>query len=160
MPRRKKTEFIREIGVDTRFESPVVQKMINVIMWQGKKNVARTIVYDALDIIAKKAGGDDKKALEFFNKALNQAMPFVEVRPRRVGGGVLQIPSEVAPKRRLSLALRWIIQGAAGRSGKSMGQRLAAELLDAYEGKGGAIKKRAEVQRLAESNRAFSHFAW
>jgi small subunit ribosomal protein S7 len=160
MPRRKKTEFIREIGVDARFESAVIQKMINVIMWRGKKNAARTIVYDAIDILIKKSSGDEKKALDLFNKALNQAMPFVEVRPRRVGGSVYQIPMEVDPKRRLSLALRWIIQSAKSRSGRTMGQRLAAELLEAYEGKGGAIKKRAEVQRLAEANRAFSHFAW
>lgn len=160
MPRRKKSDFTRDVGVDLRFESSLVQKFINVIMRCGEKNIARDIVYGAMDILAKKAGGDDKKALEFFTKAFNQVTPLVEVRPRRVGGSVYQIPREVDTKRRTSLAMRWIIGAAQGRPGKTMSQRLAGELVEAYEGRGGAVKKKSEVQRMAEANRAFSHYAW
>lgn len=160
MPRRKKASFTRDAGVDPRFNSPVIQQFINVIMERGKKSVARRIVYDALDVIAKKNNGDDKKALEYFNKAFDQIVPVVEVRPRRVGGSVYQIPVEVAPRRARSLGMRWLINAASSRSGKTMGQRLAYELFDALEGRGGAVKKRSDVQRMAEANRAFSHYAW
>ncbi len=160
MPRRKKKDFTRDTGVDLRFESPLIQKFINIIMERGKKSVACSIVYEAMDILVKKSGGDDKKAYELFNKAFNQIAPFVEVRPRRVGGSVYQIPMEVPQKRRGSLAMRWVIAAAQARSGKSMSQKLAAEFLDAIEGRGGAVKKKTEVQRMAEANRAFSHYAW
>lgn len=160
MPRRKKASFVRDSGVDARFNSPLVQQLINVIMERGKKSVARRIVYDAFDIIAKKTNSDDKKSLEFFNKAFEEIVPVVEVRPRRVGGSVYQIPTEVAPRRARSLGMRWLIKAAAARSGKTMGQRLANELFDAREGRGGAVKKRSDVQRMAEANRAFSHYAW
>jgi small subunit ribosomal protein S7 len=159
MPRRKKSDFTRDVGVDLRFESPLIQKFINIILKRGKKSIACSIVYGAMDILARKAG-DDKKAYELFNKAFNQIAPFVEVRPRRVGGSVYQIPMEVPPKRRSSLTMRWTISAAQARSGKNMSQKLAAELLDAVEGRGGAVKKKVEVQRMAEANRAFSHFAW
>lgn len=160
MPRNKKTEFTRDVGVDPRFESPVIQKFINVVMRKGKKNTARDIVYSAMDILAKKHGGDDRKAFEIFIKAFDQVTPLVEVRPRRVGGSVYQVPREVNPKRKRSLAMRWLITAAAGRSGKNMAQRLAGEILEAYEGRGGAMKRKTEVQRMAEANRAFSHYAW
>jgi small subunit ribosomal protein S7 len=160
MPRRKKSDFTRNVGVDLRFESPVIQKLINIIMERGKKSIACAIVYGAMDILAKKVGNDDKKAYELFNKAFNQIAPFVEVRPRRVGGSVYQIPMEVPAKRRGSLTMRWTITAAQSRPGKSMAQKLAAELLDAIEGRGAAVKKKNEVQRMAEANRAFSHYAW
>lgn len=160
MPRRRRAEFKREIGVDPRFKSSLVQKLINTIMHDGKRSVAQSVVYDAMDVIVKKAGNDDQKALDYFNKALDQVTPRVEVRPKRVGGSVYQIPTEVIPKRRQALALRWLIGSARSRGDKTMGQRLAHEILDAFEGRGGAVKKRSDVQRMAEANRAFSHFAW
>lgn len=161
MPRRKKEAAQKRIiGVDPVYGSELVQKLINVVMWRGKKNAARTIVYDALDILTKKAQGDKNKALELFNKSFGQLMPAVEVRARRVGGSVYQIPREVAPDRARALAMRWLIGAAKVRTGETMGIRLAHELLDAYEGRGTAVKKKADVHRMAESNRAFSHFAW
>ncbi|BDC34313.1 30S ribosomal protein S7 [Candidatus Dependentiae bacterium Noda2021] len=162
MPRRKKegVSFKRDIGVDTRYGSPVIQKLINVIMWRGKKNAARTIVYDAIDVLIKKSNGDQNKALELFFRALDQLVPHVEVRPRRVGGSVYQIPMEVNPDRARALAMRWLIGAAKERSDKTMGIRLAYELLEAVEGRGGAVKKKIDVHRMAEANRAFSHYAW
>ena len=160
MPRRRKEDYTRDIGVDPRFSSPLIQKFINMVMWRGKKNTARNIVYGAMDEIIKKQKGDDKKALELFRKAYDQIVPVVEVRPRRVGGSVYQIPVEVPRKRAQSLALRWLLEGAASRGDKNMALRLAHELMDASEGRGGAVKKRSDVQRMAEANRAFSHYAF
>jgi small subunit ribosomal protein S7 len=160
MPRRKKAEFKREIGVDARFKSPLIQKLINTMMHDGKRSTSQAIVYSAMDFLAKKAGNDDQKALEIVNKAFEQVVPRVEVRPKRVGGSVYQIPTEVPQKRRQALALRWLIQAARSRGDKTMWQRLAYEMLEAVEGKGGAVKKRSDVQRMAEANRAFSHYAW
>jgi small subunit ribosomal protein S7 len=113
-----------------------------------------------MDMVIKKMGSDEQKALDYFNKALDQITPRVEVRPKRVGGSVYQIPTEVIPKRRQALALRWLIHSARSRGDKTMEQRLAYEIFDAFEGKGGAVKKRSDVQRMAEANRAFSHYAW
>lgn len=160
MPRRKKVNLVRDVGVDPRFGSQLIQKLINVIMERGKKNTARRIVYGAFDTIIKKNNGDEQKALELFQKAYDQIIPFVEVRARRVGGGVYQIPVEVPTQRARSLGLRWLIQGARSRPDKTMIFRLAYEILDASEGRGMAVKKRTEVQRMAEANRAFSHYAW
>lgn len=160
MPRHKKVEFVRDVGVDERFGSPLVQKFINVVMKCGKKSIAQKIVYQAMDVLGKGAEGDDKKILEFFLKAFEQVVPHVEVRSRRVGGGVYQVPVEVNEKRKQALALRWIVAAAAARHDKVMGLRLAHELLDAGKGTGGAVKKRTEMQRMAEANRAFSHYAW
>lgn len=160
MPRRRKEDYTRDIGVDPRFSSPLIQKFINIVMWRGKKNTARNIVYGAIDEIAKKNKNDEKKALEIFQKAYSQIVPVVEVRPRRVGGSVYQIPVEVPRKRAQSLALRWLLEGAASRGDKTMALRLAHELIDASEGRGGAVKKRSDVQRMAEANRAFSHYAF
>ena len=160
MARRKSVNFVRNVGVDARFSSEAVQKFINVIMWRGKKNAARTIMYDAMDVLLKKVGGDQVKALDLFDKALEKVTPLVEVKPRRVGGGVYQVPAEVAPNRGRALAFRWLIIAAKVRPDKTMGLRLGNELLDAVEGRGNAIKKRLEVHKMAESNRAFSHFAW
>lgn len=161
MPRRKNTSIKkRDIGVDCRYGSPLLQKFINVIMWRGKKNAARKIVYDAMDILTKKAQGNQEKALEMFKRSFDQVVPLVEVKPRRVGGSVYQIPGEVSPDRARSLAMRWIIGAAKVRTGKTMGVRLANEMLDALEGRGAAVKKKADVHRMAEANRAFSHYAW
>jgi small subunit ribosomal protein S7 len=160
MPRHKKSEFSRDIGVDQRFQSPLIQKLINTVMERGKKSLACAIVYEAFDIIAKKTENNDQKAFECFSQAFENVVPLVEVAPRRVGGSVYQIPREVAPRRARALGIRWIISAAAARSNKTMGQRLAYEILDAFENRGGAVKKRGDVQRMAESNRAFSHFAW
>ncbi len=160
MPRRRKEDYSRDIGVDPRFLSNRLQKLINMVMWRGKKNTARNIVYGAMDELVKKSKGDEKKALELFNKAYEAIMPVVEVRPRRVGGSVQQIPVEVPRKRAQSLASGWLIEGAASRNDETMGLRLARELMDASEGRGVAVKKRSDVQRMAEANRAFSHYAF
>lgn len=160
MPRRKSVNFIRPIGQDPLYGSETVQKLINIVMWRGKKNVARNIVYNALDLLAKKAGGDKDKGFEIFNKSLDQLMPTLEVRPRRVGGSVYQVPVEVKPHRRRVLAMRWLLKAAETRPNKTMGERLANELLDAYEGKGAAFKKKTDVHKMAEANRAFAYFAW
>ncbi|MBU4270051.1 30S ribosomal protein S7 [Candidatus Dependentiae bacterium] len=159
MPRRKSVNAIRDIGTDFRFDSFVVQKLINMIMERGKKDLACSIVYEAFDVIAEKNGGDDK-AYQIFEKAISQIKPSVEVKSRRVGGGVYQIPTEVMPRRALALALRWLIESASDRSDKTMGQRLASEILEASQGRGNSFKKKTDVHRMAEANRAFSHFAW
>ncbi len=161
MPRRKTVAtFKREIGVDLRFGSPLIQRFINTILKRGKKNLARTIVYEAMDVLVKKSNGDGKQGYALFEKAMDQIKPFVEVKSRRVGGGVYQIPTEVRPDRALALSFRWLIESASKRKDKTMGRRLAAELLEAVENRGNAIKKKTDVHRMAEANRAFSHYAW
>jgi len=160
MPRRKKENFSRNIGADPIYGSELVQKFINIVMVCGKKNAARKIVYDALEMLSKKTDGDKEKALELFSKAFNQVLPVVEVRSRRVGGSVYQVPREVSHGRGNALAMRWIIAAAKARQGKTMGMRLAYELLDANEGRGAAVKKKSDAHRMAEANRAFSHYAW
>lgn len=160
MPRRKKLLLKRDVGVDARFQSEIVQKLINIIMKCGKKSIARGIVYEAFDIISQKMNGDENRAFGLFEKALENIKPFVEVRSRRVGGGVYQIPTEVRAGRQMSLCFRWLIDAAANRADKTMGKRLAAELLEAADGHGNAVKKKTDVHRMAEANRAFSHYAW
>ena len=154
MPRRRDVPK-REILPDPKFGSVEVTKFINVIMLDGKKAVAERIVYGAFAQIEEKTG---KSALEVFNNAINNVRPLVEVKSRRVGGANYQVPVEVRPVRRLALAMRWLRASAKSRSEKSMPQRLAGELLDASENRGGAVKKRDEVHRMAEANKAFSHF--
>jgi small subunit ribosomal protein S7 len=160
MPRRKSVNLIRDVGVDPLYGSELVQKLINVVMWRGKKNAARTIVYDALGILSKKAGGGTDKAIKLLHKALEGITPVIEVRARRVGGGVYQVPTEVSEHRARSLALRWLVGSASKRNDKTMGLRLGYELLEASEGKGAAVKKKQDVHKMAEANRAFSHYAW
>lgn len=160
MSRRKGIDYRRDIGVDDRFQSETVQKLINVVMWRGKKNVARAIVYNAIDRIIKKMGGNEEKGLEVFYKGIDQLIPSIEVRARRVGGSVYQIPREVQPRRARALAFRWLLTAAAARSNKDMGERLAYELIDASEGRGNAVKKKLDVHRMADANRAFSHYSW
>lgn len=160
MPRRKSVNYKRDIGVDLKYGSELVQKFINVIMNQGKKSIARTIMYDAIDVLIKKNNGDKEQGLKTFYRAFENVVPAVEVKPRRVGGSVYQIPAEVRPNRARALAIRWVIAASKSRSDKTMGQRLAQELLEAHEGRGAAVKKKADVHRMAEANRAFSHYAW
>jgi small subunit ribosomal protein S7 len=154
MPRRREIPK-REILPDPKFSSQDVAKFMNVIMTRGKKSVAERIVYGALDQISKKSGKDP---IEVFTTALNNAKPMVEVKSRRVGGANYQVPVEVRPVRRTALAMRWLREAARKRSEKSMWSRLASELMEAAEGKGGAIKKREEVHRMAEANKAFAHY--
>jgi small subunit ribosomal protein S7 len=155
MPRRREIQP-REVLPDPKFINIEVAKFINVIMTRGKKSVAESIVYGALEQIQKKGAGKD--ALEVFVQALQNVRPAVEVKSRRVGGANYQVPVEVRPVRRTALAMRWIREAARKRGEKSMDVRLAGELLEAAEGKGGAVKKREEVHRMAEANKAFSHF--
>ena len=154
MPRRREVPK-RDILPDPKFGSQDVSKFVNVLMTAGKKSVAERIIYGALDQVAKKSGKD---ALEVFNQALSNARPMVEVKSRRVGGANYQVPVEVRPTRRMALAMRWLRESARKRGEKSMGIRLAGELMDAAEGRGGAVKKREEVHRMAEANKAFAHY--
>ena len=154
MPRRREVPK-RDILTDPKFGSVDLSKFMNVIMESGKKAVAERIIYGALEQVEKKAGKDP---LEIFVVALNNIKPMVEVKSRRVGGANYQVPVEVRPVRRVALAMRWLKESARKRGEKSMAQRLANELLEAVEGRGGAMKKRDEVHRMAEANKAFSHF--
>jgi len=154
MPRRREVPK-REILPDPKFSSTELTKFVNVIMLDGKKAVAERIVYGALDQIGKKSGKDP---LEVFTLAINNVKPMVEVKSRRVGGANYQVPVEVRPVRRLALAMRWLREAAKKRGEKSMPLRLAGELAEAAEGRGGAMKKREEVHRMAEANKAFAHF--
>ena len=154
MPRRREVPK-RDILPDPKFHSQDVTKFVNVIMLDGKKAVAERIVYGAFEQIETKAG---KNALEVFTAALNNVKPIIEVKSRRVGGANYQVPVEVRPIRRQALAMRWLKESARKRGEKSMPQRLAGELLEAAESRGGAMKKRDEVHRMAEANKAFAHF--
>lgn len=154
MPRRR-VAAKREILPDPKFGNTVLAKFMNHVMVSGKKSVAEKIVYGALDSMASKQGGDP---LELFEKALEAIQPLVEVKSRRVGGATYQVPVEVRPSRRQALAMRWLVDAARGRGEKSMAQRLANEMMDAAEGKGSAVKKREDVHRMAEANKAFSHY--
>jgi small subunit ribosomal protein S7 len=154
MPRRREVPK-REILADPKFASVEVAKFVNVLMTSGKKSVAERIIYGAFANISEKSG---KNPLEVFTAALSNAKPMVEVKSRRVGGANFQVPVEVRPTRRSALAMRWLREAARKRGEKSMDARLAGELLDASENRGGAVKKREEVHRMAEANKAFSHF--
>ena len=154
MPRRREVPK-RDILPDPKFANIDVAKFINVLMDSGKKSVAERIIYGALDQIEKRAGKDP---LEIFVIALNNIKPMVEVKSRRVGGANYQVPVEVRPSRRMALSMRWLREAARKRAEKSMAQRLAGELLEAAEGRGAAMKKREEVHRMAEANKAFSHY--
>lgn len=154
MPRRR-VAAKREILPDPKFGSQVLAKFMNQLMVSGKKSISEKIVYGALDIIAEKT---KKNPVEVFEKALESVRPVVEVKSRRVGGATYQVPVEVRPSRRTALAMRWIVEYSRKRGEKSMMQRLAGELMDAVEGKGAAVKKREDVHRMAEANKAFSHY--
>ena len=154
MPRRREVPK-RDVLPDPKFGSVELSKFMNVVMESGKKAVAERIIYGALAQIEAKT---QKDPLELFNTAISNAKPMVEVKSRRVGGANYQVPVEVRPVRRLALSMRWIKEAARKRNEKSMAQRLANELMEAAEGRGGAMKKRDEVHRMAEANKAFSHF--
>ena len=154
MPRRRVVAK-REVLPDPKFGNVTLAKFMNHVMISGKKSVADRIVYGALDIVAEKSGNDP---IETFDSALEQIAPQVEVKSRRVGGATYQVPVEVRPSRRTALAMRWLVEYSRNRGEKSMRQRLAAEILDASQGKGNAVKKREDVHRMAEANKAFSHF--
>ena len=154
MPRRRVVAK-REVLPDPKFGSKVLAKFMNHVMVDGKKSVAEKIVYGALDIVAEKSGGDP---LEAFEKALESIAPMVEVKSRRVGGATYQVPVEVRAERRSALAMRWLVEHSRSRGEKSMVLRLAGEITDAAEGRGSAVKKREDVHRMAEANRAFSHY--
>jgi small subunit ribosomal protein S7 len=154
MPRRRVVAK-REVLPDPKFSNIGLTKFINVIMKDGKKSVAEKITYGALDAVAESKGGN---GLEIFQKAIENISPLVEVKSRRVGGATYQVPVEVRAERRVALAMRWLVDAARKRGEKSMGKRLAGELADAYEGKGTAVKKKEDIHRMAEANKAFSHF--
>ncbi|GGX37554.1 30S ribosomal protein S7 [Pigmentiphaga litoralis] len=156
MPRRREVPK-REILPDPKFANVELAKFMNIIMLSGKKAVAERIVYGAFSQIQTKAGKDP---LEVFGQAISNVKPIVEVKSRRVGGANYQVPVEVRPVRRLALAMRWLREAAKKRGEKSMDLRLAGELLDAAEGRGGAVKKRDDTHKMAEANKAFSHFRW
>ena len=147
----------REVKPDSVYGSDLVQKFINSMMWDGKRSTAQRIFYGAMDMIAQKTNDDPMKV---FRKALDNVKPTLEVKTRRVGGANYQVPVEVNPYRRQSLAIRWLILYARSRGGKTMTDRLAEELLDAANLRGGAVKKREDVHRMAEANKAFAHYRW
>jgi len=150
----------RTILPDPKFGSELLAKFMNMIMNDGKKSVAERIIYGALDRISEKETPADDKALELLETALENVKPMVEVKSRRVGGATYQVPVEVRPVRRQTLAMRWVIDAARKRSEKTMAHRLAHELLDAAESRGTAVKKKEDVHRMAEANKAFSHYRW
>ena len=154
---RKKTIFKKHLKPDPIFNSTVVSRFTNMIMSDGKKRTAEKIIYAALEIMSEKIKADPLSMME---KALQNVSPSVEVKSRRVGGSNYQVPVEVNPRRRLSLAMRWILDAALKRNDKSMKNKLASELLDACEGKGSAVKKREDVHKMAEANKAFAHYRW
>jgi len=147
----------REVLPDPMYNSKVVTKLINNIMLDGKKSVAQKIVYDAFDIIKEKEG---KNPLEVFEAALENIMPVLEVKARRVGGATYQVPLEIRPERRQTLGLRWLVTYARNRHEKTMAQKLAGEIMDAVAGNGGAFKKKEDTHRMAEANKAFAHYKW
>ena len=156
MPRRRRA-VIREVAPDPIYNSTLVEKFVNSMMWQGKKSTAQTIFYEALSKLQQK-GGDEP--LKLFKKAVENCKPLLEVKTRRVGGANYQVPVEVNPERRTSLAIRWIIIYSRGRGEKGMIDKLSNELLDAANNRGAAIKKKEDVHRMAEANKAFAHYRW
>jgi small subunit ribosomal protein S7 len=145
----------REVNPDVRYQNVVISSFINRIMRRGKKSVATTLVYDALDIMGERTG---KNPVDVFEQALKNVGPVMEVRPRRVGGATYQVPMEVPTSRRMTLAMRWVIDASKARTGKSFAEKLSGELLDAFNNQGTAVRKREETHKMAEANRAFSHY--
>ncbi|TET18008.1 MAG: 30S ribosomal protein S7 [Dehalococcoidia bacterium] len=156
MPRRGQG-IRRELSVDAKYHSVIVTRLINRVMMQGKKNTAERVVYGALNIMERQ---ESKAPVNVLEQAVRNAIPLLEVKPRRVGGATYQVPVEVRPDRGLSLAVRWLIKSARARTGKSMAEKLAAELSDASKGQGATIKKREDTRKMAEANRAFAHYRW
>ena len=156
MPRRARAAR-REMLPDARYDNVTVARLINKVMMCGKKSTAESIVYGALQLIEQQESGAPVAVLE---QAVRNATPILEVKPRRVGGATYQVPVEVRPERALSLALRWLVKSTRARTGKSMKERLAAELVDASQGQGATIKRREDIHKMAEANRAFAHYRW
>ncbi len=152
---RKRKPKKRVLAPDPRFNDQMVTQFINNLMWEGKKTVAMEIFYDAMDKIQERTGENPH---EIWQKALENAMPAVEVRSRRIGGATFQIPTEIRPARKLSIGMKWIIRFSRERSGKGMAEKLAAELIAASKGEGNSVKRKEDMHRMAESNRAFAHF--
>jgi small subunit ribosomal protein S7 len=156
MARRRRAK-IRKILPDPRYNSVDLSRFINSVMMNGKKTVAQRIVYSALDAAEKETS---RPGLEIFEQAIRNATPVIEVRSRRVGGANYQVPTEVRPARRLTLSMRWLVSGARQRSGKGMAEKLTAEIVEASRGQGAAVRRKEEVYRMAEANRAFAHYRW
>jgi small subunit ribosomal protein S7 len=156
MARRREAEK-REIIPDPKFNNVLVARFINCVLKQGKKSLAERVVYTALNSIEDKTSDDPIKV---FKKAVDNAAPMLEVRSRRVGGATYQVPVEVSPSRRVALSIRWLISHARGRTGKSLAEKLSNELMDAFNNTGGAVKKKEDVHRMAEANKAFAHYRW
>ena len=154
---RKKTQPKKNITPDPKFNSTIIPKLISSIMYDGKRVIAEKIVYDAIDKIKTKS---KEKPIDVFNEAINNIRPTVEVRSRRVGGATYQVPVEVKSKRAQALAIRWLVESARKRKDKHMSDKIFNELFDAYEKRGSAVKKREDVHKMAESNKAFAHFRW
>lgn len=155
---RKRLVARRPIEADSRFNSVLVSKFINGLMEQGKKSIARGIFYDAMDLIEGRV--KEASPMEVFEQAMDKVRPRVEVKSRRVGGATYQVPIEVRPERRNALAIRWLVGYAKQRSGKSMAEKLAGELQDAFNNRGAAVKKREDTHRMADANKAFAHYRW
>jgi small subunit ribosomal protein S7 len=155
---RKRQAKKRPLLPDPRFNDQLVTRFVNMMMWDGKKSVAFRIFYDAIDIVDDKNTDEEKTALEIWKDALSNVMPHVEVRSRRVGGATFQIPMQIRPDRKISTAMKWLISFARKRNEKSMAQKLAAEILAAAKEEGAAVKKRVDTHKMAEANKAFSHF--
>jgi small subunit ribosomal protein S7 len=156
MPRRAKVQR-REILPDPKYGSELVTRFVNKVMERGKKGIAERIVYDAFEIVEERMG---RNALEIFQGALHNATPIIEVKPRRVGGATYQVPVQIEGSRRLSLAIRWMLAAARARNGRTMSEKLAAELMDAFNNTGAIIKRREDTHRMAEANKAFAHYRW
>lgn len=154
---RRNREHKREVYVDPKFGDKLVTKFVNTMMWDGKRSVAEGLFYNALSLVKERYKED---GYEVFQGALDNVRPIVEVRSRRVGGANYQVPTEVRPERANTLAIRWLITNARGRSEKSMQERLAGELYDAYQNRGSAVKKKEDTHKMAEANRAFAHYRW
>ncbi|GAB5565718.1 MAG: 30S ribosomal protein S7 [Winogradskyella sp.] len=155
---RKRAAKKRPLLPDPRFNDQLVTRFVNMMMWDGKKSVAFKVFYDAIDIVEEKKNDDEKTALEIWKDALSNVMPHVEVRSRRVGGATFQIPMQIRPDRKVSTAMKWLIGYARKRNEKSMAQRLASEIIAAAKEEGAAVKKRVDTHKMAEANKAFSHF--
>ena len=154
---RKRRAVKRDVLPDPIYKSKVVTKLINAIMLDGKKGIAQTILYEAFDIVKEKTG---QEPMEVFNKAMENIKPALEVKSRRVGGSNYQVPIEVTPSRSQALGIRWLVSYARARGGKGMAENLAAEIIDASNGTGAAVKKREDTHRMAEANKAFAHYRW
>jgi len=152
---RKRKPKLRVIQPDPRYGDPVVTRFVNNMMWQGKKSTAYQLFYDAMDLIAERSGQNPH---ELFGKALENTTPSVEVKSRRIGGATFQIPTEINPKRKVAIGMKWLIRFARERNGKGMAEKLAAEVMAASKGEGNAVKRKEDTHKMAEANRAFAHF--